>query len=71
MYELILDNINPLFNPCKRAAIKEHQTKDLWADSKGELSDLVAVIKQQQNSLKIGCYGQQVDCPKTVVKTVC
>jgi hypothetical protein len=54
----------------QRAAIKEHQTKDLWADSKGELSDLVAVIKQQQNSLKIGCYGQQVDCPKTVVKTV-
>jgi hypothetical protein len=54
----------------QRAAIKEHQTKDLWVDSKGELSDLVAAIKQHQNSLKIGCYGQQVDCPKTMVKTI-
>jgi hypothetical protein len=54
----------------QRAPIKEHQTKYLWVNSKGEISDLVVVIKQQQNSLKIGCYGQQVDCPKTVVKIV-
>jgi hypothetical protein len=29
----------------QRAAIKEYQTKYLWEDSKGELSDLVVVIK--------------------------